>query len=169
MKVILTQDVEKLGHAMDVVVVKDGYARNYLMPRQMAMTATKSALANLEHLKKIEEGKQAKLRAGALEQAAKLEGQTLAFEDANVGEGGRLYGSYGTANIAKAIAEQFGVEVERRQIALDSDIRSEGFYSVPVKLYRDVIVDLKVKVGNPSEEVAPAATEAAPATEEVAA
>ncbi len=161
MKVILTQDVDKLGHAMDVVVVKDGYARNYLMPRSMAMTATKSALANLENLKKIEEGKQVKLRAGALEQAAKLEGQTVLFEDANVGEGGRLYGSYGTNDIAQAIKAQLGVEVERRAVGLDDPIRTEGIYTVPVKLYRDVFVDVKVKVGNPSE--------AAAQTEEVAA
>lgn len=165
MKIILTQDVENLGHAMDVVEVADGYARNYLFPRTLAMPATKSALANLDHLRKIEDQKQAKLKGGAEEAAAKLNGQTLLFEDANVGSEGRLYGSIGTANIVDALKAQFGADVDRHQVLLSDPIRSEGFYTVPLRLHREVTVDMNVKVGNPKEE----APEEAPAEEAVAA
>lgn len=163
MKVILTQDVEKLGHATDVVEVADGFARNYLLPRSLAAVATKSSLANIENLKKQEERRQAKLRVGAEEQAAKIKGQTLSFADANVGAGGRLYGSIGTQDLSDAVKAQYGVEVDRRSILLEEPIRAEGNYTVQVKLHRDVIVDLPVKVGNPAEavEAEPVAAEAA--------
>lgn len=157
MKVILTQDVEKLGHSLDVVEVADGYARNYLMPRSLAMPATKSSLANLENLKRHDERRQGKLRVAAQEQATKIGEQILHFADANVGAGGRLYGSYGNADIAEALKKQFDVDIDRRSILLEEPIRSEGNYNVPLKLHRDVTVTLKVKVGNPAEEVAPAA------------
>lgn len=163
MKVILTQDVEKLGHAMDVVTVADGFARNYLLPRSLAMVATKSALSNLETLKKQEDFRQAKLKAGAEEIAAKFSGQTLVIADANVGAGGRLYGSIGNHDISDALKAQFGAEVERRQVLLEEPIRAEGFYTVPVKLHREVTVPLRVQVGNPAEEVAAPAEETAEA------
>lgn len=152
MKVILTQDVEKLGHSLDVVEVADGYARNYLMPRSLAMAATKSAMANLENLKRHDERRQAKLREVAQTQADKIGDRTLDFADANVGAGGRLYGSFGNANIAQALKEQFDVDVDRRAVLIPEPIRSEGFYTVPLKLHRDVTVNLRVKVGNPTEE-----------------
>lgn len=160
MKVILTQDVEKLGLAMDVVDVADGFARNYLLPRSLAMTATKSALSSLETLKRNEEKRQAKLKTEAEGVAAKFAGQTLVVADANVGAGGRLYGSVGTQDIAAGLASQFGAEVERRQVLLEEPIRSEGFYTVPVKLHRDVTVQLRVQVGNPVEETVAAPAEA---------
>ncbi len=174
MKVILTQDVEKLGHSLDIVEVADGYARNYLMPRSLAMAATKSALANLETLKKHDERKQAKLRVGAQEMADKIGEGTLDFADANVGAGGKLYGSFGNADIAAKLKSQFGVEVDRRSILIPEPIRAEGYYNVPLKLHRDITVNLKVKVGNPSEPPAPialapaetAATETAPVAAE---
>lgn len=161
MKVILTQDVEKLGHALDVVEVADGFARNYLMPRSLAMAATKSSLANLENLKRHDERRQSKLRVAAQAEADKIGGQTLEFADANVGAGGRLYGSFGNADIAERLKAQFDVEIDRRNVLIGEPIRAEGFYTVPLKLHRDITVDLKVKVGNPAPEVvaAPSATE----------
>ncbi|BCM89160.1 50S ribosomal protein L9 [Abditibacteriota bacterium] len=165
MKVILTQDVEKLGHAMDVVTVADGYARNYLFPRSMAMTATKSSLASLDNMKSVEDRRQAKLKTGAEELAAKI-GDTLDFSDANVGEGGRLFGAITAARIAEQLQAQYGVEVERRSVLLQDPIHAEGFYTVPLRLHRDVTKQLRVKVGNPAEPTeAPAEAE----TEEVAA
>ncbi len=161
MKVILTQDVEKLGASHEVVEVADGFARNYLLPRSLAMAATKSALANLDNLKRQEDRRQEKLRGAASEQATKLENQTLIFSDANVGSKGRLYGSIGNADIAEALKKQFGVEVDRRTIELPETIRSEGFYTLPIKLHRDVTVPIRIQVGNPTVEAAPA--EAAPA------
>lgn len=169
MKVILTQDVEKLGHSLDIVEVADGYARNYLMPRSLATVATKSALANLETLKKHDERKQSKLRVAAEETAAKIGEGNLDFADANVGTGGRLFGSFGSGDIAQKIKSQFGVEVDRRSILISEPIRTEGFYTVPLKLHRDVTVQLKVKVGNPTEPAPAPAPVAEEATEEVAA
>ena len=159
MKVILTQDVEKLGQAMDIVQVADGYARNYLLPRSLAMTATKSAVANLENLRAQQQKREAKLQASAQEIAAKLGGQTLHFADANVGSGGRLYGSIGSADIAQAVRAQFGTEIDRRLVGLSEPIRMEGFYKVPLKLHRDVTAEMRVKVGNPVDEE-PVETEA---------
>ena len=160
MKVILTQDVEKLGHAMDVVTVADGFARNYLFPRSMAMSATKSAMASLDNMKAVEERRQAKLKTGAQELATKI-GDTVHFPDANVGEGGKLYGAITAANIAEQLHKQYGVEVERKFVLLQDPIRAEGFYDVPLRLHRDVSKTVRVKVGNPTEAApsAPANTE----------
>lgn len=169
MKVILTQDVEKLGLSHEVVVVADGFARNYLFPRSLAVAGTKSALANLENMRRFDERKQERLRGGAREQANKFEGKTLVFGDAHVRTGGRLYGSIGTADIAEAIKSQFDIEVDRKLVHLPETIRSEGWYTVPVKFHRDVVVQLKVKVGNPPAEVVAAPpTEEAPAEAEAA-
>lgn len=167
MKVILTQDVEKLGHAMDVVTVADGYARNYLFPRSMAMTATKSSLASLDNMKSVEDRRQAKLKTGAEELATKI-GDTLDFSDANVGEGGRLFGAITAARIVEQLLAQYGVEVERRSVLLQDPIHAEGFYNVPLRLHRDVTKQLRVKVGNPVEATE-APTEEEASTEEVAA
>ncbi len=160
MKVILTQDVEKLGHALDVVEVADGFARNYLMPRSLAMAATKSSMANLDNLKRHDERRQAKLRVAAQAEADKIGDKVLEFADANVGAGGRLYGSFGNADIAERLKSQFDVEIDRRNVLIAEPIRAEGFYTVPLKLHRDITVDLKVKVGNPAPEAAPAAPSA---------
>ncbi|RYX86689.1 50S ribosomal protein L9 [bacterium] len=163
MKVILTQDVEKLGHAMDIVTVADGYARNYLFPRSMAMTATKSSLASLDNMKAVEDRRQAKLKTGAEELAAKI-GDTVDFADANVGEGGRLFGAITSARIAEQLKAQYGVEVERRSVLLQDPIHTEGYYNVPLRLHRDVTKSLRVKVGNPAEPTE--ATEGEAETEE---
>lgn len=165
MKVILTQDVEKLGHAMDVVEVADGFARNYLLPRSLAMSATKSAMSSLENLRKIEEKTQAKLKTGAEVVASKLAGETVMFADENVGAGGRLFGAVTGANIANAIKTQFGVEVDRKNVLLEEPLRAEGFYYVPLKLHRDITIEQRVQVGNPAPEEEPVA---APAEAEVA-
>ena len=157
---------------MDVVTVADGFARNYLFPRSMAMNATKSALASLDNMKAVEDRRQEKFKAGAEELAGKI-GDTLEFKDANVGEGGKLYGAITAANVAEQLQKQYGVEVERRMVLLQDPIRAEGFYEVPLRLHRAVTKTLRVKVGNPTEAVAETpATETeieAPAQAEVAA
>lgn len=161
MRVILTQDVDKLGHAMDVVTVADGFARNYLLPRSLAMAATKSSMASLENLRKQEERKQEKMRGGAQAMADKLKDVTLDYADANVGSGGRLYGSIGSADIATMLKDRFGVEIDKRNVLLQDPIRAEGFYTVPLRFHRDITVELPVKIGNPApvveKPVAPAA------------
>jgi len=160
MKVILTQDVEKLGASHEVVEVADGFARNYLFPRSLAVAGTKSALANLENTRRFDERKQERLRVAAREVGSKIEGQVLVFAQANVGAGGKLYGSVSNVDVAEALKAQFGVEVDRKLIHLPEHIRTEGWYTVPVKLHRDVVVPVKLKVGNPAPEPVAAEAEA---------
>ncbi len=153
MRVILTQDVDKLGEAMDVITVADGFARNYLLPRSLAMAATKGALAQLENLRKQEDRRQDKLKGGAQIEADKLKDITLDYEDANVGMGGRLYGSIGSADIAQMLKDRFDVEIDKRNVLLQDPIRSEGLYTIPLKFHRDITVELPVKIGNPAPGV----------------
>lgn len=150
MKVILTQDIENLGATHDVVEVADGYARNYLTPRGLAIAANKSAMANLDNMKKVEDRRQNRLRGAAEQQAAKLAGQTLILE-ANTGREGRLYGSITNADIADALNKQFGVEVDRKQVHLGDTIRMAGIHNVPVTLHRDVKIEVPVQVGDLSQ------------------
>lgn len=146
MKVILTQDVEKLGASHEVVDVNEGFARNYLVPRSLAVVATKSALSNIDAMKRTEARRQARLRGEAETVATKLEAQPL-FIDAKTGEAGRLFGSVGTADIANRIKEVFEVTIDRHQVQLEDAIRSAGEYTVPVKLHNDVSAQVKVQVG----------------------
>jgi large subunit ribosomal protein L9 len=146
MKVILTQEIEKLGGAHEVVEVAEGYARNFLVPRALAVPATKSALANLENMKKVGIRREARLRGAAEEQAKQFEGKTLVI-DAKTGEGGRLFGSVTPADVATALKAQLGIEVNRKQVQLDESIRSAGEYLVPVALHREVRPEIKIQVG----------------------
>lgn len=155
MKVILTEDVEKLGQSNEVVEVADGYARNFLLPRSLAVPATASAIANLDNTKRIHERRQTRLRGGAEQIAAQLQGKTLVMP-AKIGSGGRLYGSIGTQDIAAQLKQDLGVELERKQILLDEPIRNTGVYQVPLALHRDVRVELSVQVGDaPAPAAAP--------------
>lgn len=147
MQVILTQEVEKLGAAHEVVEVAEGYARNYLMPRSLAVPATKSAMANLDNTRRVAERRESRLRGAAEEQAKAFEGKSLTIE-ARTGESGRLFGSVTTADVATALKDQFGVEVDRKQVHLDESIRSAGEYSVPVVLHRDVRPTITLRVGD---------------------
>ena len=146
MQVILTQDVEKVGDANQLIEVADGFARNYLVPRGLALPATKSAMANLENMRQVHERREAKLRDAAQGVASTLAGKTLKIT-ARVGEANRLYGSVGTQDIADALKAQFGVDVERRQVVLEDAIREAGSYTVPVKLHKEVQVEIPVQVG----------------------
>jgi large subunit ribosomal protein L9 len=173
MKVILTQDVEKLGAAHEVVSVADGFARNYLLPRSMAVVATKSAIANLDNNKRIDERRQTRLRGAAETVAGQLEGKTVVMP-ARIGTNGRLYGSINTIDIAAQLKESLGQEIDRKQISLAEPIRSAGVYSVPVVLHRDVTATINVQVGDaPAEtqavELAPAEAVAAGSATEAAA
>ncbi len=165
MKVILTEDVEKLGATHEIVEVAEGYARNYLLPRSLAISATKSAVANLDNLKRVQERRTARLRGGAEEQARQLEGKTLVIP-AKTGAAGRLYGSIGTADIASQLKSDFGIELDRKVIHLSEPIRSTGVYAIPVTLHRDVKIQLMVQVG---EGVVVAAAPEAPVEQEAVA
>lgn len=144
MKIILMDDVPSLGRRGDVRDVSDGYARNYLLPHNLALHATASNLKNLEAIKARQDAAAAKLTAQAQEQARAIE--ALHFtQSRQASDEGRLFGSVGKADLA-AFLSQHGIEVERRRIALDEPIKTLGEFSVPVRLHADVTAQFKVSV-----------------------
>lgn len=144
MKIILRQDYEQLGHAGDIVEVKDGYARNYLIPKQIAYPATKSYLKMVEEIKKQKQFKLDKEKKAAEEFAKKLEGVSVTIPVA-VGEGDKMYGSVSAQTIYEFLEKQ-GIELDKKAIQLDEPIKALGVYSVPVKLHKEVSVEIKVWV-----------------------
>jgi large subunit ribosomal protein L9 len=144
MRVILLDDVPKLGRRGEVREVSDGYARNFLLPQKLALTATPANLKNLEHIKARQDARAAKVRAEAEAQARAIE--ALHFTQARqASDEGRLFGSVGRADIAAFLA-QHGIEVERRRIVLDEPIKTLGEFTVPIRLHAEVTAQLKVSV-----------------------
>lgn len=133
MKVILLQDVENLGKAGDLKDVADGYARNYLLPRKLAAGATPALLQNHQQRIAAEQRKREKLVEQNRQQAEQLGQVALTFK-ARVGREGRLYGSITSQDIAAALREAQGINVDRRMIELPNPIRSIGTFTVPVKI-----------------------------------
>ena len=152
MQVILRTDMENLGKLGDVVKVKPGYARNYLIPKELAMQATPSNLKLFEQQRRKLQEKLDKARAAAQSLAEKLE-ETVVTIPVRVGEGDKLYGSVTSAMIADALAEQ-GLDIDKKDIELDNPIRSLGEHQVPIKLYSGVRPELKVNVVRHGEESA---------------
>jgi len=136
MQVILTQDVNNLGKAGEVVSVRPGYGRNYLVPRGLAVSATVRNKNRLDHDKALIERRVAKERAGATEIAARLNGMTLQFERI-VGEDEKLFGSVTSRDIAEALHDK-GVTVDSKKIHLAEPIKALGDFEVTVKLGRGV-------------------------------
>ncbi|MFQ5513274.1 MAG: 50S ribosomal protein L9 [Myxococcota bacterium] len=141
---ILTEDIEKLGHAGDVVHVKPGYARNYLLPQGKAMLATKGRVRELEHKKRVIEERLRKQIANHEAMARRLDETELEFRVRAGGEG-KLFGSVTSAEIARRLAEQ-GVEIDRRRIELDDPIKQLGEYEVAIRLHREVTGRVRVRV-----------------------
>ncbi len=145
-KLILRQDIDKLGEAGEVVAVRPGYARNYLLPQGLAYAATTANMRQLE-----EERKRAEVRAKrdyleAKRRASKLETVSLTFH-VNAGEESKLFGSITSADIAGRLNEQdLDFQVDRRWIDLEEPIKSLGVYNVPVRLHADVKPEVKVWV-----------------------
>ena len=144
MKIILLDDVPKLGRRGEVRDVSDGYARNYLLPHKLALNATPGNLRNIETIKAAQEGRAVRMRSEAETQAQLIEGLTYA-QSRSASDEGRLFGSVGKADIAGFLAQN-GLAVERRRIMLDEPIKSLGEYAVPVRLHGDVTATLKVTV-----------------------
>ncbi|MFW6082679.1 MAG: 50S ribosomal protein L9 [Chloroflexota bacterium] len=151
MKIILTQDMPNLGQAGDVEEVADGYARNYLIPQGMAVKATPGALKDFEYRREVQAGKHERMKKRAEALARRLTAQTLTFE-VKTGETGQLYGSITNADIAEALEEAVGEEIDRRNIPLSEPIRSVGEHFVPVRLMEDVEPQIKVVVKPESGE-----------------
>ena len=144
MKIILLDDVPKLGRRGEVRDVSDGYARNFLLPHKLALTATDANLKNLDAIKARQESQAAKARTEAEGQARAIEG--LAFTQMRqASDEGKLFGSVGKADIAAFLA-QHGIEVERRRIMLDEPIKTLGEFTVPIRLHAEVTAQLKVSV-----------------------
>ncbi len=144
MEVILTQPVEHLGAGGDVVKVANGYARNYLLPRKLALLVTAGNKRQIEHMKKLAALHEAEERAAADALAQRI-GTLAIVVRRRVGERDTLYGSVTSADIAEAMAAQ-QVTVDRRKIQLPDPIKQLGEHEVPIKLHRDVTARVKVTV-----------------------
>ena len=144
MKLILREDVENLGKGGELVDVKPGYGRNFLLPRGLAVAANPKNVRELEHQKNIAEAKAAKLKASA-EAVAKRLADTPVVLKRKVGEQDKLYGSVTALDIVEALAAR-GLQLDRRTIDLPEPIKTVGDFEVPVKLHRDVVGKAKVKV-----------------------
>ncbi len=145
MKVILSKDVAGTGKAGEVKDVADGYARNYQIPRKLAVPASASALKGVEQRKAAESQKAAKEEAAAQALAQRLTASPVVVT-AKVGDQGRLYGSITSADIAEQLSKLIGQPFDRRMIQLDEPIRQLGSFEVPVRLHRAVSTKLKVDV-----------------------
>lgn len=168
MEVILKEDVANLGHRGDVVKVADGYGRNFLLPRKLALQATLANKVVIEQMKSAAARRFATEKAQAEELATKLTPIVLSFTRKS-GEAGQLFGSVTSADIAAEI-ETKGVEIDRRKIQLPEPIKTVGEYDVAIKLHREVTAHVKVKVvAEATEEVAAEAPAAEPVAEVTAA
>ncbi len=145
MKVILKQDVETLGDAGDIVEVKDGYGNNYLVPRGLAMRATKGALADAEAIRQARVKRAARNLAEAQEQKRRLEARPVRIT-ARAGDDGTLYGSVGYAGIAAAVRDQLGMPVDRRRIPIERPLKTLGEHEVSVRLHPELSATIRVEV-----------------------
>jgi large subunit ribosomal protein L9 len=144
-KVLLTQDVSNLGTAGNVFTVAAGYARNFLLPRGLAVLATKGALKQAEEIKQSALRRRAQERANAEAQAEMIKRQRLLFT-ANAGDNDRLYGSVTSADMAEKLSAAVGFEVDRRRIVLDHPIRDLGIFQIPIRLMPEVMPTFTVAV-----------------------
>lgn len=145
MEIILKQDVDNLGYADEIVKVRPGYARNYLIPRGMAIVATESARKSLNETMKQRAHKAAKIKGDAESVAKQLEAMTLKI-GTKVGETGKIYGSITALQLADVLAKH-GVNVDRKKITLDTDhIKTLGTYTAVVNLHKDVKAKVNFEV-----------------------
>ncbi|HDR51345.1 MAG TPA: 50S ribosomal protein L9 [Mariniphaga anaerophila] len=145
MEIILIQDVDRLGSKDDVVTVKDGYARNFLIPQKKAIAATSSAKKVLAENIKQRAHKETRLREEAQAIAEKLVNKKVKI-GAKVSSAGKIFGSVNTIQVAEAINKK-GFEIDRKQITLPEDsIKEVGTYTAKIKLYKDVVVELEFDV-----------------------
>lgn len=145
MKVILKQDVSKIGKKDELLDVSDGYGRNFLIARGLAEEATPGRLRELEEMKKTKKVKDDKKLQAAEEAKKKIGGKVLALK-VNTGEGGKLFGSVTTAQIAELIKKQYGVAADKKDIRLEENVKQTGSYPVRIKLYSGVEAELTLKV-----------------------
>ncbi len=145
MKLILTHDVERLGDSGEVVTVKDGYARNYLVPRGLAMRWTRGAEKQVADLHRSRKARQIRNREQATEMASQLQGRTVTITMRAGGEG-RLFGSVTGADVAQAINDTLGAAIDKRQVILPDHIKTLGRHEVSVRLHPEVTTSLVIEV-----------------------
>ena len=144
MKLILCEDVDNLGHMGDTVTVAAGYARNFLVPRKLAVPVDSASAKQIEHELGIIKRRETKVRTEQQAAAKQLEGVTVELK-MRAGEGDKLFGSVTTSMIAENLAEQ-GHSIEKKMINLKDPIKELGIFTVPVKLGKDITADIKVWV-----------------------
>lgn len=150
-KVLLREDVDDLGARGEIVRVKAGYARNYLLPRNLAVQATTGNVKGIEQERSALLKKEAKERSTAEAQSQQMSSLELEFRR-KAGEQGALYGSVTSMDLAEALKER-GYEIDRHRIHMREPLKRLGEYTVPVRLHREVTIDLKVKVAPEGEVI----------------
>ena len=145
MKVILLKDVKSLGQEGDLVEAKDGYARNFLLPRNLAVEATLENRKKWEQRKKMESAKKKEERNEALALKKKIESIVLELEG-KAGEGGRLFGSITSKDIADGLAKNHRIKIDKRKIELKDNIKTIGKTQVEIRVYPEISANLKVDV-----------------------
>jgi large subunit ribosomal protein L9 len=144
-RIVLRADVENLGHKGDLLDVADGYARNYLVPRGLAMRATDGVVRQAEAMRRNRAARDERDREAAEELAGRLSGRQFQIT-ARAGEGGKLFGSVGSTDVVSAVQTQAGVELDRRHVSLADPVKELGPFEVPVRLHPEVEVTLSVEV-----------------------
>lgn len=145
MKVVLMEDVKSLGKKGQIVNVNDGYARNYILPKKLGVEATTKNMNDL----KLQKAHEEKVAAQVLEEAkafAKDLGEKSVTLSVKAGEGGRVFGSVSTKEIAKAALDQLGIELDKKKMQLSDPIKTCGTHVVPIRVHKDVTAELKVTV-----------------------
>ncbi|HEX8815957.1 MAG TPA: 50S ribosomal protein L9 [Terriglobales bacterium] len=150
MEVILKEDVAKLGSRGDVVKVAEGYGRNFLLPRKLAVEATKGNKAVIEQMKAAAVRRSAKEKAQAEELLKQFEGLSVEFKR-RAGEQDQLFGSVTSSDVAEAL-EKKGFNIDRRKIQLHESLRTLGEFTIPIKLHKDVTAHLKVVIEKEAAE-----------------
>jgi len=145
MKVILKQDVKKLGNKGAVVEVAEGYARNFLFPRGLAVEATSGSMKELAQIKAAEDRKKQQIEDEARQLAEKLSNQTFKIVT-KAGEGGRLFGSITAKDIAETVEKQAKISIDKRKLEIDEPIKAMGVYNITAKLHPKVQATFKVQV-----------------------
>ncbi len=145
MRIVLREDVDSLGRKGDLVDVADGYARNYLVPRGLAIQATRGVVAQAEAMRRNRAAKETRDRESAQAIAARIGSQVVRVK-VRAGEGGKLFGSVTASDVADALQAQTGIEVDRRRVVLDEPLRELGDAEVTVRLHPDVVVAVAVSV-----------------------
>ncbi|MFT5169098.1 MAG: large subunit ribosomal protein L9 [Saprospiraceae bacterium] len=145
MEIILLKDIDKVGDKHEVVTVKNGYGRNFLIPSRLAIIANKTNRLRLDELKKEEGAQEAQLVGVYQEMADKLKGKTIKI-GAKAGTSGKIFGSVTNVQIAQALKDQFDIEVARKKIDLPEEIKNIGAYKVILNLHKDVVAEVDFEV-----------------------